>query len=103
EQLLETALAVFGSLPEGHMFGPFMLSLLADVRLRDGRAEAALATVDQALAEAERTGERFQLPELHLLRARALRELGQDPAAELERAAQLVAEQGARLWEGRSV
>ena len=101
EQLLETALGVFGSLPEGHMFGHLMLGLLAEVRLRDGRAEAALATVDDALAESDRTGERFHLAALHLLRARALRELGADPAADLERAAQVAAEQGARLWADR--
>ena len=47
---------------------PCFLGLLAEAELLDRGPEAALATVDAALAEVARRNDRFYLPELHRLR-----------------------------------
>jgi predicted ATPase len=52
---------------------PAMLALVADALLRAGRIDEAVASVDDALARAKASGERFYEPELHRLRARARR------------------------------
>lgn len=70
--MLEAAIAAFTSLSDRHLFGPFMLRLAADLHARAGRPEEALRLTDAALAHTERTGERFDLVDLHLLRARLL-------------------------------
>ena len=47
---------------------PCFLGLLAEAELLDRGPEAALATIDAALAEVARRNDRFYLPELHRLR-----------------------------------
>lgn len=101
EEMLESALAAFGSLRDGHMFGHLMLGLLADARWRDGRADDALEAVDAALRESRRTGEQFHLVALHGLRAELLGATGGDPTADEEAARRTADEQGAHLWAGR--
>ncbi|MBA2437557.1 MAG: hypothetical protein H0V52_04290 [Acidimicrobiia bacterium] len=56
----------------------FHLALTADVELRAGLLDDALATVAQALAEAEATGSCFYEAELHRLRGATL--LASSPA-----------------------
>jgi predicted ATPase len=50
----------------------YFLSLLAEMLGRAGRAEEGLGVVDEGLALARRTGERFQEAELHRLRGELL-------------------------------
>lgn len=97
--LLASAMEMFGALPDGHMFGHYMLGLLADVRLQEGRGDDALALVDWAIRESDRIGERFFRPQLHQLRARALRLLGECGADEATLAKEVAAEQGVLLRE----
>ena len=47
---------------------PCLLGMLAEAELLDGRPDAALVTVDAGLAEVNRRGDRFYLPELHRLK-----------------------------------
>jgi adenylate cyclase len=56
----------------------YYLALLAEVLAREGKAQEALKALDDALALAERTGERFFQAELHRLRG-ALRIQVADP------------------------
>lgn len=51
---------------------PCLLGMLAEAELLDGRPEAALATIDAALDEVGRRGDRFYLPELHRLKGEML-------------------------------
>ncbi|MEA2716739.1 MAG: hypothetical protein QOI99_1056, partial [Actinomycetota bacterium] len=60
---------------------PCFLGLLAEAELLDGRPEAALATVDAALAEVARRGDRFYLPELFRLKGEMLRASGSEREA----------------------
>jgi predicted ATPase len=83
------------------------LSLLADVYLQGQQAEAALATVTEALALVEATGEGYYAAELHRLQGAAL--LCRDPlgaADEAEacfhRAIEVAREQEARSFELRA-
>jgi DNA-binding SARP family transcriptional activator/predicted ATPase len=62
---------------------PYHQGLYADACHRLGRPERGLAAVDEALAMAERTGERFWDPELHRLRG-ALLQATDAPAAAVE-------------------
>ena len=57
---------------------PCFLGLLAEAELLDGRTEAALATIDAALAEVPRRNDRFYLPELYRLRGEILGHAGPD-------------------------
>jgi DNA-binding SARP family transcriptional activator len=87
------------------VFQPFHRALLADVHLRHGRIEDALGLADEALAEFERTGERWWVAEVHRLRGDALAALEPaDPAAVAAyRCAIEVAErQGARALRQRA-
>ena len=95
---------LFSSLPGGHMFGHAMLTAIADIQSMSGDADAALATTEEALAESARTGERFYLPMTHLVRASALRDLGEAPeqvVRELDTVEELIAEQSSQLFSGR--
>jgi predicted ATPase len=77
-----------------HVFPGF----LADIWLRAGRHEDALAAAADGLAEVERTGERWYEAELHRLRGEALAALdADDPAARaaFERAVEIATAQGA--------
>lgn len=94
ESLLRQALAAFGSLPSGHMFGHLMLGLLAEARLLAGDPDDALDLVDRAIEDSARTGESFHLVELHLLRARVQTQRGYDDDADLAAARAVAREQG---------
>jgi len=72
ERSLEALVAI-----RGRARRPYFLSLLADVHLAAGRADAARAALDAALAEAAGRGEEWWTPEL--LRRRS--ELIKDPLA----------------------
>lgn len=95
---------LFSSLPGGHMFGHAMLTAIADIQSMSGDADAALATTEEALAESARTGERFYLPMTHLVRASALRDLGEateQVVRELDAVEALIVEQSSQLFSGR--
>ncbi|WP_432521008.1 ATP-binding protein [Kineococcus sp. SYSU DK006] len=86
---LERALEVFGALPGGHMFGHLMLGALAEALAAAGRWPESAQAARRAVREAERTGERFFLPRVHLALAQALARTGAGPAeveAEVQRA-----------------
>ena len=51
---------------------PYFLGLLADVYAQEGQVEAGLATLDEALAAAQATGQRLVEAELYRLRGSLL-------------------------------
>jgi class 3 adenylate cyclase/predicted ATPase len=63
------------------LWEPYFLGLLADVYAQDGQVEAGLATLDEALAAAQGTGQRMVESELYRLRGSLLlRQMGTPPA-----------------------
>jgi class 3 adenylate cyclase/predicted ATPase len=60
---------------------PYFLGLLADVYAQDGQVEAGLATLDEALAAAQGTGQRMVEAELYRLRGCLLLKTGTPQAA----------------------
>ncbi|WP_019144567.1 BTAD domain-containing putative transcriptional regulator [Aeromicrobium massiliense] len=100
--MLNGAIDAFSSLSDRHLFGPFMLRLAADLHGRAGRRGEALRLTEAALLHTERTGERFDLVDLHLLRARLLAD--DDVAAadeEHARATRVAIKHGAHLYLAR--
>ena len=87
-----------------NMYLPFALSLEARALAAAQRADEALALLDEALAVAERTGERWYLAELCRLQGVVHAQAGNTPDAEerLGKALEVAEEQGARLWSLRS-
>ena len=85
---------------------PFHLWLVAEVQRRALGPEAAIVTVDQALAESEASGERFYEAELHRLRgeliAQAYPERAGEAEADLLRAVEAARAQGARSLQARA-
>ncbi len=85
----------------------FNIALAAEVEHRAGLTQRALTSVNRGLAEAERTGERFYLAELHRLRGEFLMALAPDRAVEAEaclaRAVEVARGQGAGLLEERAL
>jgi class 3 adenylate cyclase/predicted ATPase len=79
------------------------LLFLAEARTAAGDLEGALASLDDALDHANRSGERWYDAELHRSRGSVLRHMGQDDAAadSLSRALEVACAQGACLWELR--
>jgi predicted ATPase len=80
---------------------PFYRSLLADIRSTDAKQPEALASLDDALELAARTGDTWFAAELHRMRG----ELLADPAhmaTELQQALGLAREQSAKLFELRA-
>jgi predicted ATPase len=65
------------------LWEPYFLALLADVYAQDGQVEAGLATLAEALAAAQATGERWAEAELHRLRGSLLLHTG-TPQVEVE-------------------
>lgn len=63
---------------------PYFLGLLADAYALDGQVEVGLATLDEALAIAQRTGQRMVDAELHRLRGSLLLWQMGAPQAEVE-------------------
>jgi DNA-binding SARP family transcriptional activator len=95
---LTAALDAFRQLPDGYMFGPFMLRLLAELQHRAGRHERALELLERALHESAQTDERFDLVAAHRLRAAMLDVLGRAGADDARRnAAEVAAANGAVL------
>lgn len=80
------------------------LGVLADGLRRDGQLDQAAATLDEALATCERTGEAWCLPELLRLRGEVLLDRGLPAEAEqaFARSLDLAEQQGALAWELRT-
>ena len=79
-------------------------TFLAEGLLLHSEVEEARAVVDEAIADAERTGVRLHLAEMHRLRGEALHRLGaRDQArAALQHAREIARGQGAKLLEARA-
>ena len=76
----------------------FLGTLVAGARLETGGAERALAFLDEVQRLSMETHQQMFMPDLHRLRAEALRRLGSEPhriEAEYQRALQLADQQGA--------
>lgn len=85
---------------------PYFLALMAEACAKCGRYADALALLSEAIDKAERSGERWFMPELHRLRGEALLAL---PAREEEgaeagfrSALAMARDQGAKIWELRA-
>lgn len=79
------------------------LARLGEAHTRAGRATDALGTLDEALAAAASSGERYYEPELFRLRGEALEALGDRSAEEwYVRAIELARAQHAKAWELRA-
>ena len=89
--------AIDASMPTGQMFAHLMVGLLAESRLLAGRPHDALEDVDEAIALSARTGERFHLLHLHLLRSRIQSQRGHDTGPDLAAARAVAEEQGVPL------
>ena len=103
-QLLEAGLAMWRS-QRSSMFLPHRLCLLAEGRLAAGRRDEALAIINEALEQIERTNEQFLASKARLIQGEALlsgsrveREHGQQA---LEEALALARRQSARSMELR--
>ena len=81
---------------------PYFLGLLADAHAQDGQVEAGLATVDEALAAAQRTDQRMVEAELYRLRGSVLLRQPRTGPAEVETCFQQALEV-ARRQEARSL
>jgi class 3 adenylate cyclase/tetratricopeptide (TPR) repeat protein len=83
---------------------PYLLGLLAEVHLKLGQLRAGLRVVQEALSEAQATGERCFEAELYRLRGELLRGLGQEDEArhDFSRAIAVAREQEALLFELRA-
>src|SRR4029450_12467982 len=58
------------------LWKPYFLALLADVYVQEGQVEAGLATVAEAQAAMQATGERWAEAELHRIRGSLLLQTG---------------------------
>jgi adenylate cyclase len=85
-------------------YQPFGISLLVNGLIVDGRLDAALDALAQALSISERTGERFYLAELLRLKGKILARKGDFAAAAdwLRQSIELARQQNAKLFELRS-
>jgi tetratricopeptide (TPR) repeat protein len=85
---------------------PLLLGLLAEAEQLAGRPEEALRLLDEALAQAGRSGERYFDAELHRLRGESLLAVSPSRAAEAEAALTtalaMAGRQGAKLLEDRA-
>ena len=86
---------------------PHLVALLAEAYGRAGQPERGLLTIDEALAEVERTGERLYEAMLHCIKGEVLLAQGGDgaePQAEtcFQRAIGVARQQQARSWELRA-
>jgi predicted ATPase len=80
---------------------PYFLLLLAEAHKVNGQAEAARATVSEALAISERTGEGYAEAELHRLRGE-LQDDFEDAARSFRQAIEFASRQSARTLELRA-
>ena len=92
---IDLAQAGIGNLKAAGSFArmPYWLSLLADLWERDGRPDAARATLDAALAAGQTYDDLWWLPEVMRMRA-AYDDAADTAAARLAAAAQLASAQG---------
>jgi len=86
---------------------PHLVALLAEAYGRAGQPERGLLTIDEALTEVERTGERLYEAMLHCIKGEVLLAQGGDgaePQAEtcFQRAIAVARQQQARSWELRA-
>ena len=83
---------------------PHLLAMLAEACGRAGQVEEGLNAVDEALAFAERCGERYYKAEILRLRAELLEMRGDIAGAEasLNEAVQVARDQSAKCWELRA-
>jgi DNA-binding response OmpR family regulator/class 3 adenylate cyclase/predicted ATPase len=84
---------------------PLFLMLLAEAMARDGGHEAALAAIDQAIAVAEQTGERWCIAEILRIKARLLSETSRAShqiETLLTKSLDIARSQKARGWELRT-
>ena len=88
------------------MLVPYWLALLAGAYSRNGQAEEGLAAITEALAEIDRTCERFWEAELHRLKGQLLLENDAAKEAEAEAcfrsAIEIAQSQAAKSWELRA-
>ncbi len=88
------------------LWEPYFLALLADVYAQEGQVEAGLATLAEALAAAQATGERWGEAELYRLRGSLLLRQTGTPQAEaetwLQRAVDVARRQEAKSLELRA-
>ncbi len=103
-QLLEAGLAMWRS-QRSSMLLPHRLCILAEGRLAAGRREEALAIIDEALGQIERTNEQFLASKARLVQSEALLLGGQDERERgqhaLGEALELARKQSARSMELR--
>lgn len=98
------------SLADQRRFGseiarPHQLGMLAEVLMRSRDHAAADGVLDEAIEQAERTGDRYYLPELHRLKGDVARALGLDPRTPLkqyEKAIDIARQHGSVLFERRA-
>ena len=87
------------------MWQPQWKGYLAEALARAGHTEEGQALLDEALAQVQRTGERWNEAELHRLKGELLLQRGDDPE-EVEscfrRAIEVAQRQEARSWELRA-
>jgi len=85
-------------------FTSHLLGTIAQLQLEMGASREGLATIDEALAFVEATGERFWEAEIHRLKGTLLLLEGADGSAEacLRRALEIARSQGARSLELRA-
>jgi predicted ATPase len=82
---------------------PLFLTLEAEVYAKDGRIEAALDVVEQAIAISEETGERYCLAEILRVKAGLLSEIDTDQVEILlVKSLEIARTQQARCWELRT-
>jgi predicted ATPase len=88
------------------LWEPYFLALMADAYTQQGQVDAGLATLAEALAAGQATGERWAEAELHRLRGSLLQQQMGAPQAEAEtcfqRALDVARRQGARSLELRA-
>jgi predicted ATPase len=85
------------------IFTPLYTTLLAEVEAEAGQPEKAIVTLDEELADIDRTGQRWYLAEVHRVRGEILLKCGprQEAAAEgaYMRAIEIARSQAAKLFE----
>jgi predicted ATPase len=87
----------------GALYRPYFLALLAEVCAKAGQVEEASSLLADALAGAERVGERWYQAELHRREGELLARSDADRAEVCFRRALILAErQGARVWQLRA-
>jgi predicted ATPase len=85
---------------------PIFLALQAEGHFKAGRNQAALHSIEQALATSEETGERWAIAEILRVKANLLQTTGHGKAEEVEGALfeslEIARQQQAKSWELRA-